>query len=280
MAVTVVETQQAFGFPASDLSVTLASPVAAGDLILLFLAGQNAYNSQPSFWFNGLAVPIGNFLYATNTADPAGMPYLAFVPPHASEGISSIRCNPSFGGAWAFGAVVLTGGVPNIGDIVAGIAGSSAYGTTDPEVVAWTSLDLGMLFSLVVASGSSIGLTEPAGYTLLANYSYSQWEFALAQRAVTVPGAEPAEPWTTTGAFPTSWASVQMPLYDLGLRVSDTAAYARTSSASGSTPGSNPPPNPVTPYQPAVNPLPPDPDGIVVPLAPWVPGTGPFRRSS
>lgn len=143
----------------------------------------------------------------------------------------------------------------------------------------WTSLDLGMLFSLVVASGSFGGLTEPAGFTSLASYTATGWEYALAARAVTTPGAEPAEPWTTGAGFPTSWGEVQMPLYERGLRVADTAIYARTSSASGSTPGSNPPPNPVVPYQPAVNPLPPDPDGIVVPLPPWVPGTGPYRRS-
>lgn len=279
--VGIAQLLSGYGYTSSFLNLTFSPAVASGSVVVavVVVEGITAVESDLTFLLDGQPVtPAANY---SSTANPVpGSIIFAVMPPSASAGAQTIRVDVPAVPAWWLTVYELTG-VAYVEDLVVP-APVSDFGTgplEPPSTPAWTAADPGLAIAAMFASGGDTGaLVEPAGWTVDAGASDTATQFQVVSRAIAGAGAEAAEPWTNDAFY---WNVVLWPFYDLGLRVPDAQAVA--SSASGAalpTEGSSPPPNPTLPYQPAVNPIPPDPGGIPVPLAPWVPGPGPYRRGS
>lgn len=151
--------------------------------------------------------------------------------------------------------------------------------TALPEISAYTAPEdgLGISFMLIGKPGITSTHTEPAALTdLMTATSVGLVEAQMCSYPLS-SGVNGAETWTGDDA--TTHAFIVAGTFPPSLRVPYATAYAGGSRVSTDTGGSYPPPLDVTPFQPEVNPLPPEPSEIEVPLPPWVPGTGPYRKS-
>lgn len=75
-----------------------------------------------------------------------------------------------------------------------------------------------------------------------------------------------------------AWVTTVTAYYDVALRLRPAAAYASNPGGQHPTGGHVEQPAAVTPFEPDVNPLPPDPSEIEVPLPPWIPSAGTWRE--
>lgn len=279
--VGIAQLLSGYGYTSSFVNLTFSPAVASGSVVVavVVLEGICAVPSDLDFLLDGQSVsPAATYVSSVNTVP--GTVIFAVMPPSASAGAQTVRVDSPTVPGWWLTVYELTG-VAYVEDLVvpAPSADSGLAVLGPPATPAWTAADPGLVIAAMFASGGDTGsLVEPAGWTVDAGASDSTVQFQVISRAIAGAGAEAAESWTNDAFY---WNVAIWPFYDLGLRVPDAQAVA--SSASGvalPTEGSAPPPNPTLPYQPAVNPIPPDPGGIPVPLAPWVPGPGPYRRGS
>lgn len=277
MPPTIVQLDEVFSTSASE-TVTFATPLVEGNLLVTFLLSANPAQTRTGFLIDGLPRALLPGLDETITG---------------TAGCIITRIDRCLGGEQVLRVQVGISSTPwlLIYQEISDEAQLLPYVVTDrsdtfdiepapltPDL--WDADDLGVVYGLVVANPTlDTEILEPAGWTLLSNPHAAGRAFAVGYRAITVTGAQAEEDYTGDPLLSGSWLSVVLPLYDLGLRVRTALAVAANGGGQITTPGRGEPPVPVTPFQPAVNPLPPDPTPVVVPLPPWVPTPGqPYRR--
>lgn len=288
--ISTIQYQSSSPASAPFQSLTLGAPVLAGSQLLVTVyalgtfAPTNVDSVVPGIFLDGNKVLPAYVKYGNGNTTNPGSVWSALLPADDVVGIEQVRVENGGPNAWAF-IVIEVGGAASAlidlpdGSLIQGIRvdpSTSTYNTgTAPQTVSWTALDVGIAYAFMLVSTGSVTWVEPAGWSLMGGFTYTA-EAQSVKRPIAGPGAETAEAWTGgTGA----WVTVLWAFYDLNLRVPTAEVTAHGGTLSESSAGSSPKPSEMIPFQPAVNPLPPDPDPIIVPLAPWVPGTGPYRRS-
>lgn len=268
MAASIVQAQSASSPGSSTFDLTLGSAVLPGSMLLLSMFIDIPMTTTPTIYLDGLLVSVQ---WSVQLSSPTYQ-WVGIITPSRAEGVTAIRFEAGALSTWVVEAVEVSGAATVEGDVD---AASSTGSASLPATPTWTSLDSGLVFSFLSTTTVFPAPVEAAGWTQVSYYSgRAGWQVAV--RAIVGAGAEASEVWLAEVAD--SWAMVILPVYDLGLRVPDATAFASSSSARVDIPGSYPQPVPVVPFIPDINPLPPDPDEIVLPLPPWVPGPGPYRE--
>ena len=255
--------------------------------VTVFVTGSDQ-TTLPTFAFDGY--PVVPTSYQTKTLggpSPSAMFSCIFSPRQIGTAtILNVTSQGVTAAGWSWISAQIAGAAqlqsylsPNLVTVGSGSGYSSI-----PKVKAYTSLATGILLATFYQNVLTPDWLKPsATWSYVATNSTAvSGQIVQMQRPITTVGAQAQEFMIPTVAPSSgdyiSWAMIQQPFYDLGLRVPDSTAIASGPSFGGVSTGSNEPANPVHPYQPPVNPLPPNPTEIVVPLPPWVPGTGPYRR--
>lgn len=280
------------GFSAADVTAVSSSAtltaLPATDLfsVTVFVVGDSL--TVPTVFFDGFIITpsrtqtVQNNYFGTMVST---MHQMLFSPRQVAGATAlRIQANQPLGGYWSWSSTQISG-AQIVEQPFANPAGPKQNDEpTYPSTTLWTSLATGILVAWVYVNKTFPFFIEPAGWTVNGSNSSSvggQWQEI--RRAITTVGAQASEAWTTASVplFDDTWewSTIQMPFYDLGLRIPDSTAIASGAAFGGVSTGSNEPANPVHPYEPPVNPLPPVPTKIVVPLPPWVRGTGPYRSS-
>jgi len=278
------------GASANDVTTTTSSAtLSALPALNLYMVTVFVYADSltvPTVSFNGAPITpsrtqtVQNNLFSTLYITTHQM---LFSPRQVAGATTlTVQANQPAGAYWSWASTEISGAQiveqPFANPAGPRTGGNAAY----PKTTAWTSLATGLLFVWMFTNKTTPVMVEPAGFTVSGSGSSlvgGQWQ--VVRRTITTVGAQVSQAWTTTSTplfdDTWSWSTVQMPFYDLGLRIPDSTAIASGAAFGGVSTGSNEPANPVHPYEPPVNPLPPVPTEIVVPLPPWVPGTGPYR---
>lgn len=239
----------------------------------------------PTFAFDGLpVVPSSYQTHAFTTPASAAVFVCMFSPRQIGTAtILNVTSQGVVAAGWSWVSAQIAGAAQLQSYLAPTTGATPNTGSGTPKVLAYTSLATGILLATMYSTSLTPDWEKPsATWTYVAtNSSVVSGQVVQMRRPITTVGAQAAEFMIPTvapssGDFYT-WAVFQQPFYDLGLRVPDSTAIASGPGLGGVSTGSNEPANPVHPYEPPVNPLPPVPTEIVVPLPPWVPGTGPFR---
>lgn len=282
MAVTIVE-QSATDASGPGFFIPFSAPVAAGQTVVYAMMGievgavdhQLRIGANDSPWDS-----FGRLGHAVGVDGPRIDVGIWMVHPRLCEGAEGLTIlRPGQEGQVAVWFAVLEG-VANVrADIDVAADGASGNGSM-PYVAAWDPVDAGMAFAMMAWSfddDPGCSVDPPTGWVMLAQSWVGSAFYQLVKLDVAGADSFPDQP-ADMSCVATSWACAQIQAYALGLRTSGCGVVARVGFVSEVGPGTVEPPAPQTPYLPAVNPLPPEPEAIIVPLPPWVPKPGPYRK--
>lgn len=263
---TIVQTRWEETLP----TIEFASPVVAGSLIVVLLASEG-----PLTITNTIVDGIPNRTPYWQAIDSAVTTQIW--PAEGGERFFQFEVNTSQ--RWSIFAMEISGEAhipPYVITTRSDVLSSPPPNPATPE---WEALDVGIAIATIVTDNAAAVSQGPADgdWTNLAGASRPSYSYGHFVRFIADAGTQAPEEWA--GSFPpiTAFLTEVLPLYAPGLRVGPARTYSSAPAGQVLTPGYTEMPAPGEPFEPEINPLPPDPDPITLPLPPWLPREGPYR---
>ena len=270
MAVTL--TVLASEVPSTTWAKTgLHAAVPAGDQVIAFVYELTASGGTYTYLADGL--PITPTLEYSQPVNSERLRVVVFAP-NLVEGMTVFTVTTDGGENWGYWEAQVSG--------ASMVAPTPPYAyitsTGNPTSPAFVSTDLVGLAVVGMMADPAGTYTTPGSMTDLFAWTAGGVDSDTAKFPIAAVGVIAAIPWTGTSS--TAFVSILLPFYAVSVQVPSAYGYSSASAVTVVTPGSVPEPIPVAPFQPAINPLPPNPSDIVVPLEPWIPKPGPYREKS
>lgn len=269
MAVAVNDFQVGGALSGVTASVTFTAPVNRSDLIWVALIFAATDMPGVTYLFNG-ANPGDSYEAQTDGVTGVEMVQSIWNAAGGEQTVTVTIDTPFL--TWFLIAAQITGDAhlpPYDIDSTTGV------GPTAPETPSTYIPDTGVALSLAVVPETTL-IAEPSGWTLLSVGELGSLSFAAAERVVALSVLPPSA-WGATVSADVAWLSTIISFQDIAQRLPPATAYASNPGGILVAPGPVEPPNPVDPFIPETNPLPPMPTEIEVPLEPWIPKPGPYR---
>lgn len=272
MAVAVAQTGQASTSTAPSVTVSLGSAVTRGTLLWVCVIVASAALPDLSFLFNG--VDPGDAYTGQDDSCPGLSMVQQIWNATGDEQFFQVTIGTPLL-SWA----VLVAAVTNDAHLPPYDVDSVSGTGPDPvDTSPWYAPDDGVVLG-VAATPSSVTFTAPTGWTLEQSADTTPLSFGLASDTC-IGGHQSPESWGGSVASGTDWLTTVLPFQSILRRIAAATAYASNPGGQLLVDGPLEAPVPVTPFTPDINPLPPLPSDIVVPLPPWVPQPGPYRQDT